>query len=215
MPFARSISTFSGVRALRKSGEITVGSFTTIHDKNILSKYQLLKANTCVDEVSLKAELFAKGDRNRKDFMMQRQLVGLFLTQDLPDGERRLPIEVYGRLAVLLQSRPFTEEEDKAILEWVDKQGLTKWNALARTLGRSYAQAGVAVKDRYQLVRDRMASSRKKTGKYDPEELEEIMKHVLACNGGKVDQSLPKGVDWEVLASQMNRTRLSVYDVYR
>merc|ERR1719370_616285 len=60
-----------------------------------------------------------------------------------------------------------------------------------------------------------MASSRKRTGKYEPEELLAIMKHVLARNGGKVDQRLPKGVDWEVLASQMNRTRRSVYDVYR
>ena len=101
-----------------------------------------------MDEISLKAELFAKGDRYRKDFMMQRQLVGFFLLQDMSDGERRLPIEVYGRLAVLLQSGTFTEEEDKAILAWVDKHGLTKWNALARTLGRSYAGAGFAVKSR-------------------------------------------------------------------
>ena len=60
-----------------------------------------------------------------------------------------------------------------------------------------------------------MATSRKRTGRFEPEELEEIMKHVLACNGGKVDQSLPQGVDWEALASRMNRTRSSVYDVYR
>ena len=80
--------------------------------------------------------------------MMQRQLVGFFLLQDLPDDERRLPIEVYGRLAVLLQSGTFTEEEDKAIMAWVDKHGPNQWNALARTLGRSYARAGVAVKSR-------------------------------------------------------------------
>ena len=60
-----------------------------------------------------------------------------------------------------------------------------------------------------------MATSRKRTGKFEQEELEEIMKHVLTCNGGKVDQSLPQGVDWEALASRMNRTRSSVYDVYR
>ena len=148
MSFDRSITTFSGVRELKKSGEITVGSFTAIHDKRILLNYQLLKTDTCVDEISLKTELFAKGDRYQKDFMMQRQLVGFFLLQDLPDDERRLPIEVYGRLAVLLQSGSFTEEEDKAILAWVDKHGLTKWNILARTLGRCYAQAGCAVKSR-------------------------------------------------------------------
>ena len=112
----RSITTFSGIRALKEAGVITTGSFTSVHDKMILLQYQLLKTNTFVDEVSLKAELFAKGDRNRKDFMMQRQLVGFYLMQDLPDWERRLPIEVYGRLAVLLQSGTFTKEEDKAIL---------------------------------------------------------------------------------------------------
>ena len=144
----RSITTFSGIRALKEAGVITTGSFTSVHDKMILLQYQLLKTNTFVDEVSLKAELFAKGDRNRKDFMMQRQLVGFYLMQDLPDWERRLPIEVYGRLAVLLQSGTFTKEEDKAIMQWVDMYGLTKWNALARTLGRSYAQAGLAAKTR-------------------------------------------------------------------
>ena len=70
-------------------------------------------------------------------------------------------------------------------------------------------------RDRYGQVRDRMATSRKRTGKFEPEELEQIMKHVLACNGGKVHQSLPQGVGWEDLASQLNRTRSSVYDVYR
>ena len=69
--------------------------------------------------------------------------------------------------------------------------------------------------DRYELVRDMTAPTRKRTGKFEPEELEEIMKHVLACNEGKIDQSLPEGVDWEALATRMNRTRSSVYDVYR
>ena len=134
---------------MKKSGEIVVGDYTALHDKEILLQYQILKSNTQVEDTALKSELFARGDRNQKEFMMQRQLVGFYLMQDLPDEERRLPIEVYGRLAVLLFSGAFTEEEDKAILTWVDEHGLTKWNALARTLGRNYAQGGMAVKSRY------------------------------------------------------------------
>ena len=133
---------------MKKSGEIVVGDYTALHDKEILLQYQILKSNTQVEDTALKSELFARGDRNQKEFMMQRQLVGFYLMQDLPDQERRLPIEVYGRLAVLLFSGAFTEEEDKAILNWVDEHGLTKWNALARTLGRNYAQGGMAVKSR-------------------------------------------------------------------
>ena len=81
--------------------------------------------------------------------------------------------------------------------------------------GKDWSDSYVNSKDRYGQLRDRMATSRKRTGKFEPEELEEIMKHVLDCNGGKVDQSLPQGVDWEALALRMNRTRSSVYDVYR
>ena len=89
---------------MKKSGEIIVGDYTALHDKEILLQYQILKSNTQVEDTALKSELFARGDRNKKEFMMQRQLVGFYLMQDLPDQERRLPIEVYGRLAVLLLS---------------------------------------------------------------------------------------------------------------
>ena len=41
------------------------------------------------------------------------------------------------------------------------------------------------------------------------------MKHVLAFTGGEIGQSLPDGVNWDTLATQMNRSRASVYDVFR
>ena len=68
---------------------------------------------------------------------------------------------------------------------------------------------------RYGLLRDRMATQKKTSGKYESKELEEIMKHVLAFTGGEIGQSLPDGVDWDTLATQMNRSRASVYDVFR
>ena len=63
----------------------------------------------------------------------------------MKDGDRRLPMQVYNKLAVLLYSGSFTEEEDAAILAWVDKHGATRWAELARNLGRRYLQARVVV----------------------------------------------------------------------
>ena len=68
---------------------------------------------------------------------------------------------------------------------------------------------------RYHMLRDRTALHPKTSGKFKIEELEEIIEDVLSQTGGRVDTNLPKGVDWDGIASKLNRATRSVYDVYR
>jgi len=65
------------------------------------------------------------------------------------------------------------------------------------------------------MLRDRTALHPKTSGKFKIEELEEIIEDVLSQTGGRVDTNLPKGVDWDGIASKLNRATRSVYDVYR
>ena len=104
-------------------------------------------------------ELFAanKGSGNNwdEDFMLKRQLAGFWLLQGMKDGDRRLPMEVYTKLAVVLYSGSFTEEEDAAILAWVDKHGATRWAELARNLGRRSPFASISVWTRYEELKSK------------------------------------------------------------
>ena len=101
----------------------------------IEKRFEILLAKTNLDKEALMEELFAanKGCINNwdKDFMLKRQLAGFYLLQGMKDGDRRLPMEVYTKLAVVLYSGSFTKEEDAAILAWVDKHGATRWAELA------------------------------------------------------------------------------------
>ena len=65
------------------------------------------------------------------------------------------------------------------------------------------------------MLRDRTALNPKTSGKFKIEELEEIIEDVLFQTEGRVDTHLPKGVDWDGIASKLNRAARSVYDVYR
>ena len=65
------------------------------------------------------------------------------------------------------------------------------------------------------MLRDRTALHPKTSGKFKIEELEEIIEDVLSQTGGRVDTNLPKEVDWDGIASKLNRATRSVYDVYR
>ena len=112
----------------KERGEVKTGNFTIEDDEIIKDNFESLLIETGVNKAELKRELFAK--RNEKLFMLKRQLVGFHLIQGLPDGQKRLPVEAYNRLATLLTST-FTKEDDGNILAWVDEHGPTGWAKLA------------------------------------------------------------------------------------
>ena len=130
------------------------GNFTIEDDEIIKDNFESLLVETGVDKAELKRELFAK--RKEKSFMLKRQLVGFHLIQGLPDGEKRLPVEAYNRLATLLTST-FTKEDDGNILAWVDEHGPTlwaKWAKLADKIGKIGPNGGIVVRQRFENLQE-------------------------------------------------------------
>ena len=105
----------------------------------IIERWKTLLRRTGLKEENLKKEGFVAIQGGRypdRPFMLKRQALGFFLLQSLKDGDRRLPMEAYNRLAVLLFAGTFTKEEDEKILAWVEEHGAKDWTKLARSLGR-------------------------------------------------------------------------------
>jgi len=130
------------IQDMKETGEVMSGKFNLEDEQVIMNNYREIIQATGVDEKDLQKQLFASTTGNQytmdRTFMLQRQLVGFSLLQGLEDQDRRLPMEVYTKLAVYLFSGTFTEEEDAAILAWVEEHGPTRWTELARSLGRKY-----------------------------------------------------------------------------
>ena len=74
----------TGVKELKKSGNLVTGHLNVKCDKIILEQFELLVSQTKVDKTALETDLL-KGVQSRveREFMLQRQLVGFFLLQGL------------------------------------------------------------------------------------------------------------------------------------
>merc|ERR1719362_645448 len=155
---------YAEIQEMKQRGAVKKGKLNKEDETAIEKKFETLLAETGLDKEALMEELFAanKGsDFNwDEDLMLKRQLAGFWLLQGMKDGDRRLPMEVYTKLAVVLYSGSFTEEEDAAILAWVDKHGATRWAELARNLGRNYLRAPQSVQNRYQELTGKAKGNR-------------------------------------------------------
>merc|ERR1719264_2202663 len=142
---------YAEIQEMEQRGAVKKGKLNKEDETAIEKRFETLLAETGLDKEALMEELFAanKGSPFNwdEDFMLKRQLAGFWLLQGMKDGDRRLPMQVYSKLAVVLYSGSFTEEEDAAILAWVDKHGATRWAELARNLGRRYINAGQSVRN--------------------------------------------------------------------
>ena len=201
---------FDEVTRLKSEGVLKTGSFTIEHDKMILSNYDKLVAGAKVEKSSLESELFAKNFK--KEFKLEKNLVGVFLLQDLPDWAQRLPVEVVARLATLHMSGAFSEQEDALLLAWVKEHGPTDWPGLAETMGRTYHQAATVLSQRHQVLEQRWHS--RKRGAFDLEEVETILEEVLTQKPTAISDPDLGGLDWDPLASLLNRQKLGVYGVF-
>ena len=122
-------------------------------------------------------------------------------------------MEVVIRLAKLLSCGNFTEEDDSLILAWVDQHGPGKWRDLARSIGRNYPNAGVSVKSRYRLLKERCRDEAKK-GKIEEKDFKTLIQLVLAQNPEALEDVNPRKIDWLKVASHMGRSRDAVYNFY-
>jgi len=126
---------YRDIREMKDREELKLKGFTSEDMKVIKRNYQSLVKMARVKKKLLDAELAERS--RKKSFHLQRQLVGFYLLQGLDDGDRRLPVEVVAQLCVMYKTKPFTEEEDRHVLEWVEEMGPTGWKQLAQDLGRS------------------------------------------------------------------------------
>ena len=142
------------IKKLKATGVIKTKKYTSLHDELILSSFHDLSRLITADQKTFRTELFSPGRRNTS-VLLQRNLVGFYLLQELEDWSQRLPVDVVARLGSLLSPGVFTRQEDEAILAWVEEHGLAGWTELAVKLGRNYENASIVVRDHYQVLQDR------------------------------------------------------------
>ena len=174
----RKSAGYTEIKKLKTAGVLRTGKYTSVHDELILSSFNDLAGRFEADQKTFEAELFSHVGRREKSVLLQRNLVGFYLLQELEDWSQRLPVEVVTRLGTLLSSGGFSRQEDEAILAWVAEHGLTGWAELAAELGRNYKKSGSGVRDRYRILADRREN--KRMGNFTMEENRFIIREVIS-----------------------------------
>ena len=199
------------INKLKRDGLLNTGRFTLEHDTIILNTYNDLVTKSAVNKEEAHKDLFLK--YNSKLFHLQRNAIGFYLLQNLPDGDKRLPVEVFTRLHTLQSPGAFSQKEDTAIMAWVRNNGAAEWTKLAASLGRTYIQAGPCVFQRHLALKNELQG--KKTGHFEKEEIEVVIQRVLRQKQDILDDlKLPAGIDWDSIASDLNRSRAGVYRLF-
>ena len=205
------------IREMKLSGKVKAGKFNKDDEAVIEKRFETLLAETRLDKDALMKELYAAnkvGERAvDEEFKLKRQLAGFWLLQGMKDGDRRLPMEVYNKLAVLLYRGDFTKEDDATILDWVEKNGATRWAELARKLGRMYLRAGSTVKTRYEEIKGNAEGNRK--GAFDSEEFSLLIGEVLKQDPEAFEKPFEENrLDFKNMSQHMGRSRIRVRTVY-
>ena len=197
------------IKQMKRKGLIKIGKFNKKDDQAFMERWKALLRQTGLKEEDLKTELFdtmEPGGPPDRQFMLKRQAIGFYLLHGLRDGDRRLPMEAYNRLAVLLFAGTFTKQEDEKILAWVKEHGPKDWTKLARSLGRRYAGAGSSVQQRYEELGGRLKGYRR--GTYVSEEnsciFKEVLKQVPEAFEKRIEES---EINFKAIASLIGRSR--------
>ena len=199
-------------KKLKADGLIKTKKYTSLQDELILSSFHDLSRRIEADQKTFKTELFSPGRRNTS-VLLQRNLVGFYLLQELEDWSQRLPVDVVDRLGTLLSPGVFTRQEDKAILAWVEEHGMTGWAELAAKLGRIYQQAGACVRTRHRILKDRQEN--KRMGSFTMEETIVVIREVIKQKPSAMEDSKHGDIDWRPIAKSLNRPDNSVYQLFR
>merc|ERR1719192_1920624 len=202
---------------MKQRGKVKAGKFNKEDEAVIKERFKTLLAETRLDKYALLEELFAankvSGRAVDEEFKLKRQLAGFWLLQGMKDGDRRLPMEAYDKLAVLLYSGDFTKEEDAIILDWVEKNGATRWAELARKLGRRYLQASSAVKTRYEGLKGNAEGNRQ--GAYDSDEFSLLIREVMKQDPEAFEKPFEENeLDFKNISQHMGRSRIRIRNVY-
>ena len=157
-----------------------LGRFTKGENKIIQDNWAKLMALNSIEEP--KALLHQLGDKKRSTVSSQRRMrsiIGIYLGQGL-DTERHCA-NVFGHALKILTCKKdgkFTPEEDKIILEEVDKNGdcIGTWKYLCSKLARNPDCCGYEIRRRYTNV---LLNKSNKSGKWSFEEDIALLEHLF------------------------------------
>jgi len=207
---------FAEIKEMKRAGRIKTGKFNEDDEDAIMEQWKALIRLTGLKEEDLKKGAFAATKPGRytdRSFLLKRQLIGFWLLQGLKDGDRRLPMEAYNRLPVLLYAGSFTKEEDEKILAWVEENGPKDWAKLARIMDRRYAGASSSVMHRYKELEGRLKGNRK--GAFDIQETSCAIKEVLKQDPGAFEKPLDEsGINFKAIASLIGRNNSRLWHFY-
>ena len=188
--------------------ELKVGRFSVRDNEIILENWSHLKSQTSKQlQLDEKDAIKAIFEDTNKDQGFKKNVVGYFLAQGLPDT--RLATEVFQRARILLTTRKgdFTPEEDKIILDFVEKEG-KKWAALTKLLKTAGKNSA---KQRYNVL-----TNNYKIGAYTAEEDKIILGEVFAANKFVLsDGNNLTMEDWKRIGGKLGRNPLYVNSHWR
>jgi len=203
---------YAEIKEMKRKGLLKTGKFNEEDDKALIERWKTLLRQTGLKKEALKKELFAlteHGGPPDRPFMLKRQVIGFWLLQGLEDGDRRLPLQTYNRLAVLLYGGTFTKQDDETILAWVKQYGPKDWTKLAHIMDRRYAGAGDVVMHRYE----ELGGDRK--GAYNIEETLCTIKEVLKQDPEAFEKPLGEScINFKAIASLIGRHNGGLWTFY-
>ena len=187
---------------MKKQGLLKIGQFTKTQEKKMEENFKHLIIYADVDREILEAELFTRS--SEKVLLLQRNLIGFYLLQNIAGADQRLPVDVMDKLSMIVSGK-FTKEEDEKILAWVEEHGPKNWSVLADNLGRHYKGAAGAVQKHYKKEKPR-------PGQLNSQELEVILHYFLTQKPNALKKNRPPAdTKWENVGAAVNRHGNRVY----
>jgi len=183
--------------------EIKIGKFTRGDDEIILQNWNMLLSRTNLDQGSVEHKIFVSSGRGRK-VGLKKNVIGYYLSQDL--SSIRLATDVIQRARVLrcLKTGPFTTEEDKIILQFIEEEKdgseWSKWEKLSMIMSRN----SNTLKNRYKTI---TVSQEMVAGSYTLEEDKSILRELLKM---EIDVLDPPSSAFVEISALLQRTPRSL-----
>ena len=202
----------SKLKELEQKGLLIFGKYNMQEEKVLLANFTSLVVSSGVEMKALEEDLFAPtsqgpGKTPDREFRLKRNLIGFFLLSGLKDSHMRLPVDALNRLSSILFGGKFTKNEDKIILDWVDRHGPNKWTGLAEKVDRYHISGPSTVMARYRVLTEK----RQHIHRADVDEDIVLLAEVLKQDKHALSKMVPTGITWEEIAEKLNRPSRELY----
>merc|ERR1712179_169921 len=183
--------------------KIKFGKYSKTDDAIIERNWKSLIEDLGIDEAKAVHEVF-KTKSEKKDHGIKRNIIGYYLSQELPDI--RLATDVFHRAWLLncVKKGFFSADEDRIILDSVEAEG-RKFVKLARQLGRSRN----SVRARYDLLVQ--VDNCKDGTKYTLDDDKIIFDGLFSANNNILNDEPLSKEDWARIGKQLQRSPSRVH----